>query len=612
MRAGGLLIAAVALLAGCESSPAGGQLAVVFFENGTQLVSTSEGHFALGPVLTGTSVDQQITFKNVGRSTLTVTSIERVSGPAVAFDSSVDATAPYQVNGFPSGAVLEPSEVTDFDLVFAAPATLEASVSENVVLWVHAQSGSGDQTVMLFVDASSLGAPCIVDSSIDFGTLRVGETSTLPLLLENPTNVEVTAFVSSLGGDVAFSDLPEATFTLEPMQAFTRGYTFSPTHAGLFSASLVVKPAASCEPTAVTLWGMAVDSWLVLTPQPLVFPSTLPGRTSHASLEFQNFSWAVLNVSHLSVTGDFLVTTDSLAVPPATVAGDGSRTAGRASLDLTFTPTALGPRVGSLSFDTDAAAQPGGVAALEGFGGAPAVVVTPSSTDFGQIGYFPNGTQMFGASAVTIANHGVAPLHFGDPAWEFTGAGAAQLCAGDFDLDAGCLGRLAANDPENGIASGASVRLPVHLVPSSAAGPSAWQLLVHTDDPDQPVSVVQLTADEEQLPPCTYSVDPPALDFGEVRFPATRDLVVTIANPGSSSVVCSIEGVDLSFASGSGFSLPQGPIVSAVLQPGQTLSVPVRFTPIPLHDSADQSGALTFAISSSSAPRVSVPLAASE
>ncbi|MFT3841713.1 MAG: choice-of-anchor D domain-containing protein [Myxococcaceae bacterium] len=601
--------AVAVLLAGCECSQAGGQLAVVFESNGELITSTTAGGFTLGPVASGNTITQPIVLKNIGSASITLAGVERVSGAQVAFDAPPKADQPYRLDGFIEGFEMLPSTVKGLVLTLNAPPTQAPVLEEDVTLRVHAQSGEELQSLILVIRAEDLGAQCQVDPVLDFGVIPVGTQRSKDLRLSNPTPQSLVATLGDVHGDPELTGPAGGELELVPFQVASKSYTFSPTAPGQFTAQVSVKPSAACATVKVTLRGRAVQAWITADPSPVEFGAQAPGGLIHQRLTFTNWTGQEVTVSQLRITGeaDFTVAQPQVVLPAA----------GQGTIDLSFSPLQMGYRTATLGYVTDLAIQPEGQVLLEGIGGGPDVEVTPGSIDFGQVPFFAGTAHgPAGAATLSIHNRGDAPLHFGTPAFSVVGQQSGDVCVGDFDPQLGCRNTVSGYDASKGIAPGETLSLPVHVVPSTGTAAGivfSWTLDLFTDDPDQPLTVVPLSATAVQLPPCNFIVTPQAADFGVVSSPAVGNQTVTVRNNGvGSGDVCLITGVELGAGTAPGFSLPLGTTNSVMLGPGQSLDIPVQFTPRPSSQLNQQSGALTFFASSPSAPFVSVQLVATE
>jgi Abnormal spindle-like microcephaly-assoc'd, ASPM-SPD-2-Hydin len=134
----------------------------------------------------------------------------------------------------------------------------------------------------------------------------------------------------------------------------------------------------------------------VVSPGQVSFVSQNVGTASTAvDVQVANFGDAPMSPG-ISITGDFSETDNcSVAVPSGQ----------KCDVNMVFTPSAAGPRTGTLtvSFGGNIPSQ---TVALSGNGGAPAVTLSPTSLSFG---VQATGTTS-GAQQITVANTGTGPL----------------------------------------------------------------------------------------------------------------------------------------------------------------------------------------------------------
>ena len=217
-------------------------------------------------------------------------------------------------------------------------------------------------------------------------------------------------------------------------------------------------------------------------PQALSFGSLKVGTTSGAQLvTVSNTGGGSAGVTGTSAAGDFQVTNDCTTALVI---------AASCSISIRFAPTASGARSGSLTVTTDF----GGpfVISLTGTGTAPAVLLSPTSLDFG---LSPVGSTT-PAQALTLQNTGTAPL-----------AISSIIPSGDFASATDCPTAPAT------LAPGGSCSMSVTFTPA-AAGPRAGTVTI-TDDATGTPHVVTLSGTGD-LPPLA-SVGPMSIDFGDVR-----------------------------------------------------------------------------------------------
>ncbi|MEJ2008722.1 MAG: SBBP repeat-containing protein, partial [Acidobacteriota bacterium] len=175
-----------------------------------------------------------------------------------------------------------------------------------------------------------------------------------------------------LAGDTFSTDFPVTT------SAMTTGYT-----GGSYAAWIArISPLNAAGLTAV--------------PNPLVFASQEIDTTSAAStLKLGDAGSAMLSISGISVTGDFKETN-----PCGGTVSSGTQCA----ISVTFTPTAIGTRTGTLVIKDSAAGSPHTVK-LSGFGTSGAVSLSATSLSFGLVPVDTTSTQ-----TVTLTNTAQSPL----------------------------------------------------------------------------------------------------------------------------------------------------------------------------------------------------------
>ena len=155
----------------------------------------------------------------------------------------------------------------------------------------------------------------------------------------------------------------------------------------------------------------------------------------------------------------------------------------------------------------------------------------------------------------------------------------------------------------------ARVAVPVRFNPT-ASGQATATLHILSNDPSSPDTSVTLNADGEQLPPCSYTVTPAQLNFGNVQPGASGILTFRInnTNPASGNQSCLISNLDLgSNTTNPPFSLVNGPIASQTIAAGGHLDVQVKFAPVA--NATSLTGSVVFYTSSATAPTGTVNLA---
>ncbi len=158
-----------------------------------------------------------------------------------------------------------------------------------------------------------------------------------------------------------------------------------------------------------------------LSPASLQYSTEVVGATSQPQTVFlRNMGSSPLSISSITINGDFAETDGC---------GSGVPSAGNCTLFVTFTPTAVGARTGSILIQDDAAGTPH-VINLSGDGSALVVSLAPASLTFASQ---PLGTSS-GVQTVTLTNTGNTTVNIGN----------IQI-TGDFTQTDNCPSALASN-----------------------------------------------------------------------------------------------------------------------------------------------------------------------
>jgi len=296
-----------------------------------QLTSTpSDLHF--GKVVTGQTKTLSVTLTNNGSSSVTVSSV--TNAPAFTVSSS----------SLP--VTLAAGQSTQVQITFGpAPvgftlATIAfASNASNSPLHVQVQ-GTGVTEWSLISNPSSLA----------FGNVQMGSSSTLPVVLTNSGTSGVTISQDqTVGAAFSFSGL-NLPLDLAPGQSFTFSATFTPQSTGPASGALwfsnPINPFVKIPLTGV---GTAAGQ-LAITPATMNFGNVVDGSSASQT--------GTLTASGASVTISSASSSDSefsvggLLFPVTLAAGQS------ASFTVTFSPQNSGTASGNLSFASNAASAP--------------------------------------------------------------------------------------------------------------------------------------------------------------------------------------------------------------------------------------------------------------
>src|SRR5437868_5897564 len=292
-----------------------------------------------------------------------------------------------------------------------------------------------------------------------------------------------------------------------------------------------------------------------------------------------NTGTAALTINSFAASGDFAATsTGASACPtsPTTLAAGGNCT-----INVTFTPTALGARTGTLSLADNAGGSPQTVA-LSGNGTGPGVGLAPTSLDFGNQLLATISAPM----TVTLTNTGTAALTInsfaasGDFAATSTGANACPMNPATLAAGGNCTINVTfpptPSRPEAG---------PLSLADNAAGSPQTVALSGNGTAP-----VVGLA--------------PTSLGFGNQPLTTTSTpMTVTLTNTGTAALTINSFAASGDFAATStgASACPTSP---ATLAAGANCTINVTFTPTA---SGARTGTLSLADNAGGSPQM-VPL----
>jgi len=194
-------------------------------------------------------------------------------------------------------------------------------------------------------------------TSLTFAIQDVGTTSSAQsVTLSNSGSASLSISSIGLAGSNAsdFAQSNTCGATLAAGANCSISVTFTPTATGSRSASLSIATNAATSPSTVALSGSAGAVTATLSPSTVVFASTYLNTASAAqTVTLTNGGTGPLAINSVSVTGanagDFAANSRC----GTTLAANSNCT-----ITVTFTPTAVGSRVATLSVATDAPGSP--------------------------------------------------------------------------------------------------------------------------------------------------------------------------------------------------------------------------------------------------------------
>jgi hypothetical protein len=197
----------------------------------------------------------------------------------------------------------------------------------------------------------------LMPASASFGPTVVGTTSgAQSFTFTNYQSVPVGSIAISISGN--FSQTNTCGTSLAAHTSCTISVTFKPPLTGTQTGTLTVASDAPNSPVSASLQGTGVPP-VKLAPSTINFGNQVVGTTSAPStLTLTNYQSTTLGNIAISISGDFSFTTQCAASLPARQS---------CTISVTFTPTAIGTRTGTVTVTSD---SPGGpvTAALKGTG----------------------------------------------------------------------------------------------------------------------------------------------------------------------------------------------------------------------------------------------------
>lgn len=298
---------------------------------------------------------------------------------------------------------------------------------------IFSPTGPGLRTATLEVNSNRPNSPDLLGLSgtglaptfsaapnpVNFGTEDVGDTTPPTTVTVTNTGTATLAFgpsaVSIVGGNDGDFDIDVdncSNQNVAPSATCTVDVTFTPTASGSRTSTLRFDSNAASSPDDVTLNGTgAAAPAFSAAPDPADFGNQVVSTTSSAlTVTVTNTGTADLDFgpAAVSVVGgdaaDFDIDLDGCSTQSLAPAQT-------CDVDVTFTPSATGPRTSNLRFVSNATSSPNDVT-LAGTGinaNAPAFSVAPTSFDFGNVNVGGDSTP----TTLTVTNTGNSGLVFG-------------------------------------------------------------------------------------------------------------------------------------------------------------------------------------------------------
>jgi hypothetical protein len=238
-------------------------------------------------------------------------------------------------------------------------------------------------------------------TSLSFGNEEVGVPTTQPVTLTNTGTaaLSITSIAISGANSGDFTQSNNCGSLLGAGANCTINVTFNPSKTGNRAGNVKLVDNAPGSPQTVPLSGVGIAPVAVLSPTGLSFTGVLVGSSSSPlALTLENTGTASLIITSIMATGDFSQTNNCTVVA----------TSSSCVIDVTFSPTAVWSRGGSIVITDNAYNNPQQVAFLVGMGNSGAATsFSTKSLGFGSVHL---GTTT-AAKTITLTNTGTAALN---------------------------------------------------------------------------------------------------------------------------------------------------------------------------------------------------------
>ncbi len=401
---------------------------------------------------------------------------------------------------------------------------------------------AADTPQMVALTGAGINAPAISlsSTSLIFGSRLLATTSPpQTTTMTNTGNAALNIASIAAGGD--FAQTNNCGTALAPGANCTISATFTPTAAGLRTGGVAIASDAPGSVPVVTLTGVGISSGVALSTTLVIFESQTVSTTSAPqAVTLTNATAATLAISSIVVSGDYAQTNTCGASVPAS---------GSCTISVTFSPTAVGTRLGSVTI-TDSGTGSPRVITLRGTGSEITLSLSAASLTF--------GTQKVGTTSqpktVTLMNTGGVTLTIN-----------GISLTGDYLRQSDSCGAS--------LAAGAACTINVSFLPTGT-GSRTGTITVTSNAKGSPHVVDLMGTGANNAPAVTLS--PAGLTFTNQVVGTTSPVqTITVTSSGNEPLIIS------SIVASSDFLTPTNPCgpLPATLAPNATCVISVTFKP---------------------------------
>ncbi len=261
----------------------------------TPVFSIEPSSLNFGNVLLGTVRQDSLIVTNSGLVNLVVNSVTS-SNPRFSV--------------LPALAVIPPGESTEFYVMFAP---LLSGLSSSTLTFTH--NAPNSPSVVSVQGAGIVSGFSVQPSSLDFGSVRKGQTKRDSVIVTNTGSASLN--ISSARPSNAFFSVSPENATLTAGASRTFAVTFNPTMTGTAQGAIIFTHDAPGSPTSVPVAGSGVEPVFSVNPQSRTFGNVVVNSTRTDSVMVTNTGAFPLTISGISSSSSEFIVTPLNAVVPA-------------------------------------------------------------------------------------------------------------------------------------------------------------------------------------------------------------------------------------------------------------------------------------------------------
>jgi Cep192 domain 4/Abnormal spindle-like microcephaly-assoc'd, ASPM-SPD-2-Hydin len=298
-------------------------------------LSPSSSTVSFGNVTAGSSAAESVVLTDSGPANIAITSIS-ISGANFSVKSGAAVT-------------LTPNQTTTITVMFtpAGPGSSQGTLA------ISSDASNSAMDIMLTgtgvggTGAAGTSELSPSSTTLTFGNVTVGSSTTMPLVLTNDGTADVGIDAVTVSG-AGFSYTMSSNAPLNPKGTVTFTVKFDPTVAGASQGTLRISSNATNSPLNFSLSGTGVappSSQLKTPTTSLAFGNVTVGAPTTKTLTLTDSGTANIVLSALTATGNgFSVSASSTSLNPN----------GTATVSVKFNPSATGGTQGTLSISSNA------------------------------------------------------------------------------------------------------------------------------------------------------------------------------------------------------------------------------------------------------------------